>query len=199
MKIDNFVVSRNILNSKFKYGLKFTPERVLNKYSDYMLVVIKKNFRNKEFYNMCFKKSTGFNNFTFTKDKFKNFIDFLNNFYKGTWSEKKEEEFDIDNKKIILTILNDEHIKISSVKDENRVFFLLNKEEFREYILSLDAVYRERKILNNLKNTKIDYMKKEEKKELYLETLYILLNDSIDNKDENRFNIISKEINRIKR
>ncbi|NMA57467.1 MAG: two-component sensor histidine kinase, partial [Clostridium cochlearium] len=52
---------------------------------------------------------------------------------------------------------------------------------------------------NNLKNTKIDYMKKEEKKELYLETLYILLNDSIDNKDENRFNIISKEINRIKK
>lgn len=76
---------------------------------------------------------------------------------------------------------------------------MLNKEEFKQYILSLDAIYRERKILNSLKSTDIDFIKKEEKKELYLETLYILLNSSIDNRDEDRFNTISKEINRIKK
>ncbi|KHO39789.1 hypothetical protein [Clostridium tetani] len=201
MKINNFVVSKKNLNSKFKYGLKFIPERVLNKYSDYMLVVLRKNFKNKEFYNICFKKTTGFNNFTFDEEKFKEFIDFLNNFYKSLWKGKREDEFTIDdeNKKIVLTLLDEKHMKISSVKGENRVFFLLNKEEFKEYILSLDAIYRERKILNSLESTDIDFIKKEEKKELYLETLYILLNSSIDNRDEDRFNTISKEINRIKR
>lgn len=201
MKINNFVVSKSILNSKFKYGLKFIPERVLNKYSDYMLVVIGKNFKSEEFYNMCFKKSTSFNNFTFNEEKFKGYISFLKNFYKDLWNEKRDEEFisDNKNKKILLTILDEKHIKISAIKEEKRVFFLLNKEEFKEYILSLDAIYIERKILNSLKNTNIDFVKKEEKKKLYLETLYILLNGSIDNRDKESFNIISREINRIKK
>lgn len=201
MKINNFVVSKSILNSKFKYGLKFIPERVLNKYSDYMLVVIGKNFKSEEFYNMCFKKSTSFNNFTFNEEKFKVYISFLKNFYKDLWNEKRDEEFisDNKNKKILLTILDEKHIKISAIKEEKRVFFLLNKEEFKEYILSLDAIYRERKILNSLKNKNIDFIKKEEKKKLYLETLYILLNGSIDNRNKESFNVISREINRIKK
>ena len=201
MKINNFVVSKSILNSKFKYGLKFIPERVLNKYSDYMLVVIGRNFKSEEFYNMCFKKSTSFNNFTFNEEKFKVYISFLKNFYKDLWNEKRDEEFisDNKNKKILLTILDEKHIKISAIKEEKRVFFLLNKEEFKEYILSLDAIYRERKILNSLKNKNIDFIKKEEKKKLYLETLYILLNGSIDNRNKESFNVISREINRIKK
>lgn len=200
MKINNFIISKKNLNSKFKYGLKFIPERVLNKYSDYMLVIIRKNFKDKNFYNICFKKSIGFNNFTLNEEKFKEFINFLNSFYKTLWNEKKYDEFIIDdeNRKIVLTILDETHIKISSVKEEMRVFFVLNKEEFMEYILSLDSIYREGKILNNLKNLNMNFIKKEETNQLYLETLYVLLNNSIDDRDRERFNIISKEINRIK-
>lgn len=200
MKINNFIIPKKNLNSKFKYGLKFIPERVLNKYFDYMLVIMRKNFKDKNFYNICFKKSIGFNNFTLNEEKFKEFINFLNSFYRTLWNEKRYDEFIIDeeNKKVVLTILDETHIKISSIKEEIRVFFILNKEEFMEYILSLDSIYREGKITNNLKNSNMNFIKKEDTNQLYLETLYVLLNNSIDGRDKERFNIISKEINRIK-
>lgn len=205
MKISNFVLSRNTIDNRFKYGIKFVPEKVLNKYLDYMLVVLKKLNEREDGFNLTFKKDKLFNNIQLSTNEFKTYINMLYDFYNSLGEEKNVEvEFITKNSKdkIILTSLNDEHIKVCSVKqnfdEEKRVFFILMKEELIDYITSLNAVYRENEIQRNLNGVSKGFIRKSERDALYLQTLYIWANHALDNKDIKAFELISSEIKKIK-
>lgn len=205
MKISNFVLSRNTIDNRFKYGIKFVPEKVLNKYLDYMLVVLKKLNEKEDGFNLTFKKDKLFNNIQLSTNEFKTYINMLYDFYNSLGEEKNVEvEFITKNSKdkIILTSLNDDHIKVCSVKqnfdEEKRVFFILMKEELIDYITSLNAVYRENEIQRNLNGVSKGFIRKSERDALYLQTLYIWANQALDNKDIKAFELISSEIKKIK-
>lgn len=205
MKISNFVLSRNTIDNRFKYGIKFVPEKVLNKYLDYMLVVLKKINEKEDGFNLTFKKDKLFNNMQLSTNEFKTYINMLYDFYNSLGEEKNVEvEFIAKNSKdkIILTSLNDDHIKVCSVKqnfdEEKRVFFILMKEELIDYITSLNAVYRENEIQRNLNGVSKGFIRRSERDALYLQTLYIWANQALDNKDAKAFELISTEIKKIK-
>ncbi|WP_097027523.1 hypothetical protein [Clostridium peptidivorans] len=205
MKISNFVLSRNTIDNRFKYGIKFVPEKVLNKYLDYMLVVLKKLNEKEYGFNLTFKKDKLFNNIQLSTNEFKTYINMLYDFYN---SSEKEENFEVEfiaknsKDKIILTSLNDNHIKVCSIKEnfngEKRVFFILMKEELIDYITSLNAVYRENQIQRNLDGVSKEFIRKSERDALYLQTLYIWTNQALDNKDIEAFEVLSSEIKKIK-
>lgn len=205
MKISNFVLSRNTIDNRFKYGIKFVPEKVLNKYLDYMLVVLKKLNEKEDGFNLTFKKDKLFNNIQLSSNEFKTYINMLYDFYN---SSEKEESLEVEfiarnsKDKIILTSLNDDHIKVCSIKEnfseEKRVFFILMKEELIDYITSLNAVYRENEIQRNLNGVSKGFIRKSEREALYLQTLYIWANQALDNKDIKSFELISSEIKKIK-
>jgi hypothetical protein len=205
VKISNFVLSRNTIDNRFKYGIKFVPEKTLNKYLDYMLVVLKKLNEKEDGFNLTFKKDKLFNNIQLSTNEFKTYINMLYDFYNSLGEEKNVEvEFITKNSKdkIILTSLNDDYIKVCSVKqnfdEEKRVFFILMKEELIDYITSLNALYRENQIQRNLNGVSKDFIRKSERDALYLQTLYIWTNQALDNKDIKAFELLSSEIKKIK-
>lgn len=206
MKINNFVLPKNTLGNRFKYGIKFIPERTLNKYLDYILFVVKNDHIGKEVYNLCFKRGNVFNNLVFSQNSLKEYIDFLGNVYNSTFSNNLniEEEFCIkEGQKIVISSLNDNYLKICSVKEgmgnSLRVFFVLSKEELGEYLASLNALYREIKIVKELENPNRCFLRQKEKDNLYLDSLYILLDDALDRRDEEMFKLLSQEIKKIVR
>lgn len=205
MKISNFVLSRNKIDNRFKYGIKFVPEKVLNKYLDYMLVVLKKVNEEEDGFNLTFKKDKLFNNIQLSNNEFKTYINMLYDFYNSLGKEENVEvEFIAKNSKdkIMITSLDDEHVKICSIKEnfseEKRVFFMLMKEELVDYITSLNAIYRENQIQRNLDGVSKGFLRKSDRDALYLQALYIWANQALDNKDSKAFELISSEIKKIK-
>lgn len=205
MKISNFVLSRNKIDNRFKYGIKFVPEKTLNKYLDYMLVVLKRLNEKEDGFNLTFKKDKLFNNIQLSANEFKTYINMVYDFYN---SSEKEEGLEAEfitknlNARINFTSLNDNYIKVCSIKEslngEKRVFFILMREEFIEYITSLNALYRENQIQRNLNGESKEFIRKSEKNAIYLQALYIWINQALDNKDIKAFELLSSEIKKIK-
>nr|WP_241393025.1 IDEAL domain-containing protein [Clostridium tetanomorphum] len=167
-----------------------------------MLFVAKNDFKGQEVYNLCFKRSNEFNNFVFTQNKFTHYINFLKKVYFNVKNSLDiEEEFLVkEGQKIVISSLNENYLKICSIKENkisnSRVFFVLSKEEIGEYLIALNAFYRERRIVEELNKTTTGFLRKIEKDKLYLNALYILINEALDSRNENMFKILSKEIKR---
>lgn len=203
MKISNFVLPKNTLGSRFKYGVKFIPERTLNKYLDYILFVVKNDHIGKEVYNLCFKRGNTFNNIIFSQNNLEEYIKFLGNVYENVfYNNLNIEEFSIkEGQKIIISSLNENYLKICSVKEgidsSVRVFFVFSKEELGEYLAALTALYRETKIIKELEKPNKCFLRQKEKDKLYLNTLYIFLDDALDRRDKQMFELLSEEIKKI--
>ncbi|WP_027624102.1 hypothetical protein [Clostridium lundense] len=201
MKINNFVLPKNTLGNRFKYGVKFIPERTLNKYLDYILFVVKNDHVGKEVYNLCFKRGDIFNNIVFSQNNLEKYIEFLTNAYKNVFSNNLNiEEFSIkEGQKIIISSLNENYLKICSVKEgidssQKRVFFVFSKKELGEYLVALTALYREIKIVKELEKPNKCFLRQKEKDNLYLNALYVFLNDALDRRDKQMFELLSQEI-----
>ncbi|PRR77778.1 hypothetical protein CLLI_21660 [Clostridium liquoris] len=204
MKIDNFVLPKNTLGNRFKCGIKFIPERTLNKYLDYILFVVKSGHKGEEVYNLCFKRGNAFNNLVFSQKSLEEYICFLQNVYNSTCSDNLniEEEFLVkEGQKIVISSLNENYLKLCSVKEgigaSFRVFFVLSKEELGEYLLALNAFCREKKIIKELEKPNKPFLRQKEKESLYLNTIYILLNEALDRKDKKMFEVLSGEIKKL--
>ncbi|WP_125153024.1 hypothetical protein [Clostridium rectalis] len=201
MDINNFVLPKNALQNKFKYGIKFIPEKALNKYSHYMIVVVKSSLKGQGLYNICFKKNKNFNNYELNQNEFEEYINFLKSFHSHFQNKKRiSEEFFIKDKKqyITLSTLNDNYIKLCTEKEyeniKKRIFFVISKIELFQYINSLNAIYAELKMSKKLCNINNYFLVKKEKNKLYLNTLYILADEALDRKDRETFYMISREI-----
>lgn len=211
MKINNFVLYENSKNDSFAYGTKFIPKRTLNKLTDSMVASIEKHVSGKDTYNISFKKNnngkTHSNSYSFTKDVFKQYIDFLTNFTIDAANNQSnlEKSFTVESEgEIILSSLDKEHVKICSVRHKqnssSRIFFTLLKKELLTYINVLENIYEGKEIMSSLgyeMGFLINPLSKKERDELYLSTLYALADGALDGKDEKSFYNISKEIKRV--
>lgn len=211
MKINNFVLYENSKNDSFAYGTKFIPKRTLNKSTDSMVASIEKYISGKDAYNVSFKKNnngkTHSNSYSFTKEVFKQYIDFLTNFTIDAANNQSnlEKSFTVESEgEIILSSLDKEHVKICSVKNKqnssSRIFFTLLKKELLTYINVLENIYEGKEIMSSLgyeMGFLINPLSKKERDELYLSTLYALADGALDGKDEKAFYNISKEIKRV--
>lgn len=203
VEINNFVLPNNALGNRFKLGVRFTPDRTLNRYLDYILFVVKNDFKGEELYNLCFKKGRKFNNFTLTRDSFQEYLSFLKSIDDCEYSPENKiyKEFIAkgEKQKIIISSLNEDYFKVCSVKEAEKVFFVLTREEIVEHLCALYSIYREKVLVDKLNKSSNNFLKVNEKNEIYLNALNILINDALDRNDKNTFNILCKEISKFKR
>ncbi|GAA0719257.1 hypothetical protein GCM10008905_07020 [Clostridium malenominatum] len=203
MEINNFVLPKNALGNRFKFGIRFIPDRALNRYLDYILFVVKNDFKGEELYNLCFKAGRKFNNFIFDKNSFEGYLSFLKTIDGSEYSpeNKISKEFLIkgDEQKVIISSLNEKYFKVLSVKGEEKVFFVLTKEEIMQHLHALSSLYREKIMAEKLSKPLNNFLREYEKKEIYLGALNILLNDALDRNDKEKFIILSNEINKMKK
>jgi hypothetical protein len=211
MKTNNFVLYENSKEDSFAYGTKFTPKRTLNKLTDFMIASVKKHIDGKNTYNISFKRNhkgdSASNNYSFSREDFKQYIDFLMNFAINITEGKSnsEKRFIVDGEvKITLTSLNKEYIKICAIKQDesslSRIFFTLLKKELMIYINALQNIYIGKEIVSSLgyeMGFLINPLSKKERDFLYLNTLYVLADSALDGRDEKAFNSISREIKRV--
>lgn len=201
MDIDNFTLPNSISKSKFKYGIKFIPERVLNKKVDYILIIIKTEFDNSETYSLCFRKGSKFINVELNYKDFKEYKEFLEKCGKYIYCNNNiDEVFKLhkQRKNINIKSLNNEYFKLSCRKEDGNIFFSLGKDELEEFIQATLTIFRERNIVNKLHDVRLDFLSVENKNELYLKVLYVLLDNALDLKDKKRFNVICREINKLR-
>lgn len=210
MEINNFILPNYSKGDNFEYGIKIVPKRIPDRLTDSIIVSIEKNIKGKNRYNLCFKRKRELevvnNSYSLSKEIFGEYISFLVKFANGLdENNKNNEEFNIKNQgKIIISSLNKEYIKISSIRVNNnssvRVFFTLSEKELLTYINVLKDIYLE-KCINSFLNYQMDYLvnplTKEERKNLYISALYAFADSALDNRDKKRFNMLSKEIRKI--
>lgn len=208
MKINNFVLSNSSKSEEFEYGIEILPKRIPNRLTDSINVSIEKNIKGKDRYNLSFKRKRNFeiinNNYSLSKEFFNEYINFLISFIDNLNENKiDEKEFNIKNQgKIIISFLNKDVIKISSVMNRNgnptKVFFTLLKKELFTYIDVLKDIYFEKSVQSYL-NYQIEYLVNpitaEERKNLYVGALYAFIDNALDNNNKEVFNRLSKEIN----
>lgn len=88
-----------------------------------------------------------------------------------------------------LTYLQSDMIKISSTNNCNRLFFTISKEELAYYIWILKKVHREN--LDNsfdlYKNPTMNPITSLDKRKLYTEILYILIDEALDSNNKKLF------------
>lgn len=201
MEINNFVLPKNGLGNRFKLGIRFIPDRALNRYLDYILFVVKNDFKGDELYNLCFKAGRKFNNFIFDKNSFEEYLSFLKTIDSSEYSpeNKISKEFLIkgDGHKITISSLNEKYFKMCSVKGEEKVFFVVTKEEIMQHFSALSSLYREKVMTEKLNKPLKNFLREYEKKEIYLGALNVLLNEALDRNDKEKFIILSNEINRV--
>lgn len=211
MEISSYTLSRDNEGEKFEYGIKLMPHRTLDKFTDSMVISKEKSVVNKDIYNICFKRRQGvkvvLNNFTLNEECFKQYIDFLINFNKSFDSidENIESEFIINNgDKIIISSLNKDYIKISSEKvgnsSLNKVFFTLFKTELQAYIKVLKSIYSKEETVSSLgyqMSYLINPLSKAERDSLYLEALYVFIDNALENRNKYAFDMLSREVQRI--
>ncbi|WML37249.1 hypothetical protein [Clostridium sp. OS1-26] len=210
MEINNFILPNYSKDDNFEYGIKIVPKRIPDRLTDSIIVSIEKNIKGKNRYNLCFKRKRELevvnNSYSLSKEVFEEYISFLVKFANELNEENKNnKEFNIKNQgKIIISSLNKEYIKISSIRINNnssiRVFFTLSKKELLTYINVLKDIYLE-KYINSYLSYQMDYLinplTKEERKSLYIGALYAFADSALDNKDKKRFDMLSKEIGKI--
>jgi hypothetical protein len=210
MEINNFILPNYSKGDNFEYGIKIVPKRIPDRLTDSIIVSIEKNIKGKNRYNLCFKRKRELevinNSYSLSKEVFMEYISFLVEFANELNGENKNnKEFNIKNQgKIIISSLNKEYIKISSIKVINnpsvRVFFTLSEKELLTYINVLKDIYLEKCINNYLiyqMNYLVNPLTKEERKNLYIGALYAFADSALDNRDKNRFDMLSKEIRKI--
>ncbi len=210
MEINNFILPNYSKGDNFEYGIKIVPKRIPDRLTDSIIVSIEKNIKGKNRYNLCFKRKRDLkvinNSYSLSKEVFREYISFLVEFANELNGENKNnKEFNIKNQgKIIISSLNKEYIKISSIKVINnssvRVFFTLSEKELLTYINVLKDIYLEKCINNYLiyqMNYLVNPLTKEERKNLYIGALYAFADSALDNRDKNRFDMLSKEIRKI--
>lgn len=210
MEINNFILPNYSKGDNFEYGIKIVPKRIPDRLTDSIIVSIEKNIKGKNRYNLCFKRKRELevinNSYSLSKEVFREYISFLVEFTNELNGENKNnKEFNIKNQgKIIISSLNKEYIKISSIKVINnssvRVFFTLSEKELLTYINVLKDIYLEKCINNYLiyqMNYLVNPLTKEERKNLYIGALYAFADSALDNRDKNRFDMLSKEIRKI--
>lgn len=210
MEINNFILTNYSKNDNFEYGIKIVPKRIPDRLTDSIIVSIEKNIKGKNRYNLCFKRKRELevinNSYSLSKEVFEEYISFLVQFVNELNEENKNnKEFNIKSQgKIIISSLNKEYIKISSIRINNnssvRVFFTLSKKELLAYINVLKDIYLE-KCINSYLSYQMDYLinplTKEERKSLYMVALYAFADSALDNRDKKRFDMLSKEIRKI--
>lgn len=210
MEINNFILPNYSKGDNFEYGIKIVPKRIPDRLTDSIVVSIEKNIKGKNRYNLCFKRKRDLevinNSYSLSKEVFKEYISFLVEFANELNGENKNnKEFNIKNQgKIIISSLNKEYIKISSIRVNNnssvRVFFTLSEKELLTYINVLKDIYLEKCINNYLiyqMNYLVNPLTKEERKNLYIGALYAFADSALDNRDKKRFDMLSKEIRKI--
>ncbi|MBI6875520.1 hypothetical protein [Clostridium aciditolerans] len=210
MEINNFILPNYSKDDNFEYGIKIVPKRIPDRLTDSIIVSIEKNIKGKNRYNLCFKRKRDLevinNSYSLSKEVFREYISFLVEFANELNGENKNnKEFNIKNQgKIIISSLNKEYIKISSIRVNNnssvRVFFTLLEKELLTYINVLKDIYLEKCINNYLiyqMNYLVNPLTKEERKNLYIGALYAFADSALDNRDKNRFDMLSKEIRKI--
>lgn len=210
MEINNFILPNYSKDDNFEYGIKIVPKRIPDRLTDSIIVSIEKNIKGKNRYNLCFKRKRDLevinNSYSLSKEVFREYISFLVEFANELNGENKNnKEFNIKNQgKIIISSLNKEYIKISSIRvNDNssvRVFFTLSEKELLTYINVLNDIYLEKCINNYLiyqMNYLVNPLTKEERKNLYIGALYAFADSALDNRDKNRFDMLSKEIRKI--
>lgn len=210
MEINNFILPNYSKGDNFEYGIKIVPKRIPDRLTDSIIVSIEKNIKGKNRYNLCFKRKRDLevinNSYSLSKEVFREYISFLVEFANELNGENKNnKEFNIKNQgKIIISSLNKEYIKISSIRVNNnssvRVFFTLSEKELLTYINVLKDIYLEKCINNYLiyqMNYLVNPLTKEERKNLYIDALYAFADSALDNRDKNRFDMLSKEIRKI--
>ncbi|OFH99381.1 hypothetical protein CLOACE_22510 [Clostridium acetireducens DSM 10703] len=206
MKISNFILSKWGKEKKIIYGVEFIPNKTLNKTTDNMSVVLIKTLDKSLHYKVLFKKNKSLNvinnEFYFSIKRFKGYINFLSKFMKLMYKEYHKnirKQFFINYKnKIVVSSLNNKYIKICALKKNKSVFFILSIEELNSYIESLKEIYLMKAIVKYLNyknnNTDVNLLSKEDKNNLYEETLKILIDDALDRKDKIAFTLLSKEL-----
>lgn len=213
MESNNFISLLHKDDKKLLFGIKMIPDRAMDRLTDNLLIYIEKCLNHWDKYFIIFKKKCRndirINSYGLTKKGLKSYIDFLQNFY---------ENFDfIDNNictnfnfgnigTVSLKILHSNFLKITSSKTDNaalsfNLFFVLSKKELLSYITKLKAIFSGKEIesyfntsFNNISCLMTHPLTKKEKDSFYINTLYLLADNSLDLKDKKAFSNISKEI-----
>ncbi|WP_063555880.1 IDEAL domain-containing protein [Clostridium ljungdahlii] len=191
MDISNFVVLKEHKNGDFEYGIKLIPKRAMDKFVDSIFISNVSNAGGFSDYKVSFQKRCGFNtvlnDFKLVEKDFLSYIEFLSKFKSSSFKSSK---FKVRNfGEIELTYLQSDMIKISSTNGCNRLFFTISKEELAYYIWILKKVHREN--LDNSfdphKNPTMNPITSLDKKKLYNEILYILIDGALDSNNKELF------------
>ena len=191
MDISNFVVLKEHENGDFEYGIKLIPKRSMDKFVDSIFISNVSNIKGYSDYKISFQKRCGFNtvlnDFKLGEKDFLSYIEFLSEFKSSSFKSSK---FKVRNfGEIELTYLQSDMIKISSTNGCNKLFFTISKEELAYYIWILKKVHRENldNFFNPYKNPTMNPITSMEKRKLYTEILYILIDGALDSNNEELF------------
>lgn len=189
--MSNFIVLKEHENGDFEYGIKLIPKRAMDRFVDSIFISNVNNVGGCSNYKISFQKRCGFNtvlnDFKLEKKDFLDYIEFLSEFKDSSFKSKK---FKVKNSgEIELTYLQSKMIKISSVNGRNRLFFTISEEELAYYIWMLKKVHREN--LNSsfgfYKRSVMNTITSLEKRKLYTEILYTLIDGALDSNNRELF------------
>lgn len=212
MESNNFISLSREKDKKLLFGIKMVPDKAMDRLTDNLVIYIEKRVNHWDRYYLAFRKKCSnsilTNSYLLTKKALKSYIDFLQNFYDNFDLAKEVTcpEFRFDSSGYVsLKVLHSNFLKVSSVKTDAapvmNLFFVLNKNELISYINKMKSIYTGKEIdtyfnlsFSNMCDLKTHTLTKREKDSLYINTLYLLADNSLDLKDKKAFNVISKEI-----
>lgn len=205
MESNNFITLSHNESKKFLFGIKMIPEKVMDRFTDSFIISIEKNLHHWDKYNIIFKKrcsnDVSINSYVLTKKTLKSYIDFLQDFAENfdSCDNNTCSVFPVDNQgEITLKVLHSTCLKLSSTnlngESSFNLFYVLKKNELLIYIKKLKALYSGKEIDSYMSLLDIHFLTKKEKDSLYINTLFILADSSLDLKDKKSFNIITNEI-----
>ncbi|NEZ46842.1 hypothetical protein FDF74_06395 [Clostridium niameyense] len=197
-------------NNELIYGVELKNNKALNKYIDKIKILHHKHVLGEEYFELCFNRlyrgKVIKNKFYLLRNELILYIFFLKNFNNILRHLTKKEvniEHDFlfkDQGKIVLSSIGEEFVKLSNeVYGGKRIFFILDKDEFSQYIDLLEKIYYKKNNLDMgyyINNTRY-ILSKEEKNKLYLDALYAFADEALDKKDKSGFYSICNEIKKL--
>lgn len=197
-------------NNELVYGVEFKTNKALNEYTDKIKILHHKHVLGEEYFELCFNRvyrgKLIKNKFYLLRNEFILYVFFLKNFNNILKHLTKKEvniEHDFlfkDQGRIVLSLIGEKFVKLSNeMYTGKRIFFILDKEEFSQYIDLLEKIYYEQNNLDmkNCVNNTGYILSKEEKNKLYLDALYAFADEALDRKDESGFYSICNEIKKL--
>lgn len=212
MESNNFISLSKQSGRKLIFGIKMIPDKSMNRLTDKLAVYIEKHINHRDKYYISFSKKCSndilMDSYMLTKKELKSYIDFLNSFYQNfdLTSGRIEDNFIFEHIGVVsIKILHSDFLKISSASSNTLqqpcLFFILSKNELFSYVNKLKAIYSGKEIdnyfnssFNAISSPGIRTLTKKERDSLYVNTLYLLADNSLDLKNKKAFNSISKEI-----